>query len=209
MAFGPLNDNINDNGITLYGCSTQKNIDLVQRVQNHAARLIMGNFDYINCRGIDLVKRLDLYTIRERRDYFLTTLMFKAIHGIAPHYLSDRIDMHFDIHGYNTREAGSMNVYLPAVHKEIYRNSFLYSGGKLWNELPDFVKNSTNIEVFKRNYRIYKSLNIAWISNGTHKNALLVFFFYHSALLLSTMLYLVSISWKCYMYRHIYVIYVF
>ena len=91
----------------------------------------MGNFDYINCRGIDLVKRLDLYTIRERRHYFLTTLMFKAIHGIAPHYLSDRIDMHFDIHGYNTREAGSMNVYLPAVHKEMYRNSFLYSGGKL------------------------------------------------------------------------------
>ena len=60
-----------DYGITLYGCSTQKNIDLVQRVQNQAARLIMGNFDYINCRGIDLVKRLDLYTIREKRDYFL------------------------------------------------------------------------------------------------------------------------------------------
>ena len=56
-----------DYGITLYGCSTQKNIDLVQRVQNHAARLIMNNFDYINCRGIYLVKRLDLYTIRERR----------------------------------------------------------------------------------------------------------------------------------------------
>ena len=43
--------------------------------------------------------------------------MFKAIHGIAPHYLSDRIDMHFDIHGYHTREAGSINVYLPAVQK--------------------------------------------------------------------------------------------
>ena len=147
-----------DYGIILYGCSSQNNIDLVQRVQNHAAMLIMGNLDYINCHGIGLVKRLNLYTIRERRDYFLTTLMFKAIHGIAPHYLSDRIDMHFDIHGYDTREAGSMNVYLPAVHKEIYRNSFLYSGGKLWNELPDFVKNSTNIETFKRNYIIYKSL---------------------------------------------------
>ena len=147
-----------DYGITLYGSSTQKNIDLVQRVQNHAARLIMGNFDYINSRGIDLVKSLNLYTIRERRDYFLSTLMFKAIHGIAPNYLSDRIDMHFDIHGYNTREAGSMNVYLPTVHKEMYKNSFLYLGGKLWNDLPDFVKNSTNIDTFKRNYRIYKSL---------------------------------------------------
>ena len=89
-----------DYSIPLCGCSTQKDIDLVQRVQNHAARLIMGNFAYINCRGIDLVKSLNLYTIRERRDYFLTTLMFKAIHGIG---IWDRIDMHFDIHGYDTR----------------------------------------------------------------------------------------------------------
>ena len=114
-----------DYGITLYGSSTQTNIELVQRVQNYAARLIMGNFDYINSRGIDLVKSLNLYTIRERR-LFSLTLMFKAIHGIAPNYLSDRIDMHFDIHGYNTREAGSMNVYLPTVHKEIYKNIFFY-----------------------------------------------------------------------------------
>ena len=28
--------------------------------------------------------------------------MFKVIYGIAPHYLSNGIDMHFDIHGYNT-----------------------------------------------------------------------------------------------------------
>ena len=63
--------------------------------------------------------------------------MFKAIHGIAPHYLSDRIDMHFDIHGYDTKEVGSMNVYLPAAHREIYR---IFSGGKLWNDLSDFVR---------------------------------------------------------------------
>ena len=146
-----------DYGITLYGCSTQKNIDLFQRVQNHAARLIMVNFDYINCLGIDLVRSLNLYTILEKRDYFLMTLMFKAIHRIAPHCLSNHIDMHFDINGYDTREAGSMNVYLSSAHKEIYSNSSLYSGGKLWNELPDLVKNSTNIETFKLNYRIYKS----------------------------------------------------
>ena len=36
--------------------------------------------------------------------------MFKGIHGISPHYLSDRIDMHFDIHCWDTKEARSMNV---------------------------------------------------------------------------------------------------
>ena len=131
---------------------------LVQTVQNHAARQIKGNFDCINSRGIDLVKNLKLYTLRERRGYFLLTLFFQAIYGIAPNYLSDRIDMHSDILGYDTREAGSMNVYLPTVHKEIYKKYFfLYLGGKLgWNDPPDFVKNATNIETFKRNYGIYK-----------------------------------------------------
>ena len=54
--------------------------------------------------------------------------MFKDIHGIAPHYLSGRIDMHFDIYGHDTREAGSMNVYLSTLHKEIYRNIFFILG---------------------------------------------------------------------------------
>ena len=52
-----------DYGITYYGCSTQKNIDLVQRVHNHAARLITWNIDHKNCLGIELVKSLNLYTI--------------------------------------------------------------------------------------------------------------------------------------------------
>ena len=57
-----------DYGLTIYGCTTHDNLSLVQRLQNHAARLIIGNFDYINIRGIELVKSLGLYTIEERRD---------------------------------------------------------------------------------------------------------------------------------------------
>ena len=33
---------------------------------------------------IELVKSLNLYIIRDRRDYFLTILMFKTIHGFEP-----------------------------------------------------------------------------------------------------------------------------
>ena len=62
-----------DYGIALYDFSTQKNTDLVRGVQNHAVKLITGNSDYVNCRGIDLVKSLNLYVVRNRRDYFLTS----------------------------------------------------------------------------------------------------------------------------------------
>ena len=72
--------------------------------------------------------------------------MFKYIHGIAPTYLSDRIVMNFDVNGYDTR-GSDMEVYLPTLRKESYRNSFMYMGGKLWNDLPEFVQNSANIEL--------------------------------------------------------------
>ena len=52
-----------DYGINLHCCSTQKNIELVQRVQNHVAKLITGKFDYVNCRGIDLIKSLNHYML--------------------------------------------------------------------------------------------------------------------------------------------------
>ena len=102
-----------------YGLTTQENLTHVQRLQNHAARLILGNFDYINFRGIELVKSLGLYTIEERRDYFLATLMFKSVHGLAPAYLCNQVVMNFDVNGYDTRGTDSMNVYLPKF-KERY-----------------------------------------------------------------------------------------
>ena len=84
-----------------------------------------GNFDYINCRGIDLIESLNIYVTRERRDYFLTILMFKAIHGIALMYFSDRIVMNFDVNGYDTRGL-YMDLYLPTPRKDAYRNSCIY-----------------------------------------------------------------------------------
>ena len=58
--------------------------------------------------------------------------MFKSIHGIAPTYLSDRVVMNFDVNGYDTR-GSDMELYLPTLRKEAYRNSFMYMGGKLWS----------------------------------------------------------------------------
>ena len=88
-------------------------------------------------------------------------MIFKVIHGIAPTYLSDRIVMNFDVNGYDTR-GSDMDLYLPTLRKDAYRNSFMCMGGKLWNDLPEFVQKSTNIEPFKHNYRMYKRITSSW-----------------------------------------------
>ncbi len=55
--------------ITVWGYAQDVHIDKVQRLQNRAGRIVSGNYDWI-IRGIDIVKLLNLQTVRERRDYF-------------------------------------------------------------------------------------------------------------------------------------------
>ena len=50
--------------------------------------------------------------------------MFKFIHGLAPAYLCNQVDMKFDVNGYDARGTDSMNVYLPKLKKDIYKNIF-------------------------------------------------------------------------------------
>ena len=122
-----------DYGLSIWGCTTEVSLNRVQRIQNLLARIISNNFDYIHSRGIDLVRSLKLQTIRERRDYFLCVLMFKCIHGLAPHYLSNDVTMHVDIHGYDTRSAENMDLYIyhgapKRFIKEVFRIRVVHCG---------------------------------------------------------------------------------
>ena len=129
-----------DYGLSIWGCTTEGNLDRVQRIQNFCARIVCNNVVYINTRGIDLVKSLKLQAIRERRDYVLCVLMFKCKHGLAPHYLSNDVIMVVDIHSYDTRSSENMDLYVPRCTKELSKRSFLYKGSMLWNDLADVLK---------------------------------------------------------------------
>ena len=108
------------------GVVLQNLTSYVQRIQNLLARIVCNNFEYINFRGIEMVWTLRLQTICERRDYFLCILMFKCIHGLAPHYSCNDVTMYVDINGYDTRSADNMDLYLPRCSKEINKGNFLY-----------------------------------------------------------------------------------
>ena len=135
----------------LFGVGASEfNLNRVQQIQNLLARIICNSFDYIHSRGIDLVRSLKLQTI----DHFLCVLMFKSIHGLAPHYLSIDVTVHVDIQRYDTRSAENMDLYMPRCTQEIHKRSFLYKGTSLWNKSPPWVKKSTSLNDFKHNFRL-------------------------------------------------------
>ena len=80
--------------------------------------------------------------------------MFKCIHGLASYYPSVDVTKHVDIHGYDTRSAENMDLYITRCTKEIYERSFLHKGSSLWNKLPPWVKESTSLYDFKHNFRL-------------------------------------------------------
>ena len=122
--------------------------------------LITGNYDSINYRGLDLVKSWNLYTIRDRRYYFYTVLLFKANHGIASTYLSDGIAMNLNVNGYDTR-GYDLELYLPMLREEAFRNSFMCRGETMeW--FPEFVQNVTDIESLKRIYKRHIRIITSW-----------------------------------------------
>ena len=138
-----------DYAITIWGYTTQYNINRIQRMQNRAIRAILNNYDYVNYRGIDLIAGLNLFNVRQRRDYFMSLLMFKCIHGLAPDYLSNEVIMAVEISNRNTRNLNINNVHVPAVNTECTKNSFSYCGPVVWNSLPDDLKECTNLNMFK------------------------------------------------------------
>ena len=141
-----------DYAITVWGNTSAENLSKIQRLQNKAARIICNNFDYINTRGIDLVKQLRWMNVNERFLYFERLLMFKCIYGMAPDYLTNGIIMDVEVKNVNTR-THDMDVYIPFPKNELAKRSFYYSGGKNWNNLPPKLKEITNIEQFKKNLK--------------------------------------------------------
>ena len=138
---------------TAWGNSSCRNMQQVQRLQNLGARIVLGNFDYINVRGKDLVTELGWQNCEERYKYLVSNLMFKSINNLAPNYLCDQITMMRDIIPYETRSTLNNDVLVPKGRTEKFKQSFLYIGSNLWNKLPNKVKECKTINAFKSNYK--------------------------------------------------------
>ena len=93
--------------------------------------------------------------VHQRRDYFMSILMFKCIHGLAPDYLCNEITMQNEISERTTRSLSSFKVHVPYASIECFKKYFIYRGPVLWNALPVHIKECTTLDMFKTNLRCF------------------------------------------------------
>ena len=144
-----------DYGLTIWGFSTAQNRYKIQKFQNRAARIITKNFDYINSRGLNLVNELKIMNLAERRNYLMSSLMYKAVYGIAPRYLCDQINLINEISERTTRSSESLNVCIPISNLNKHFETLTVAGGNIWNALPHHLKKAPSLYCFKKDYKTW------------------------------------------------------
>ena len=124
----------------------------VQRLQNRAARIVSGNYDFSQS-GLSVVSCNDWMNMEERYNYFISVLMYKVLNGEVTSNLCNMFEYVSATHNHNTRNAASGQLKLPKCSVECFKRSFAYSGASLWNDIDDSVKLVENVHHFKRNYK--------------------------------------------------------
>ena len=127
----------------------------LQRVQNAAARLILGigKFSHIT----PALYELHWLPVSLRIDYKILLLTFKCIYGLAPTYLSDLISIKSNSLYNLYRSTGKLLLDHPKgkMLTTLGARSFSAAALKLWNELPVELRQATSLDSFKSRLKTY------------------------------------------------------
>ena len=101
-----------------------------------------------------ILKELHWLPIPARIHYKVILLTFKAIHGLAPTYLSELISQYLP-----TRSLRSASQNLLVVHRSRTKSfgdrSFECAVPTLWNSLPGTLRAQSNIDIFQKELKTY------------------------------------------------------
>ena len=119
----------------------------VEKVNIEAARIVSGATKLVS---LDLLcKEVGWETLDKRREKHKLIQFYKMIKGLTPSYLSNLIPFtHEQTHRYRTRN--SSQFVQPPCRSNFYFNDFIPSTVRLWNNLPQDIKDIGSLSLFKK-----------------------------------------------------------
>ncbi len=129
----------------LGGCPVSS-INKLQIVQNSAARVLTRSRKYDHITPI--LQSLHWLPIKFRISYKILLLAYKALNDLAPAYLTNLLSRYNPTRSLRSQNSGLLVV--PRIAKSTKGGrTFSYLAPKLWNSLPDNVRGSDTLSLFK------------------------------------------------------------
>lgn len=142
-----------DYGLTVWGYSPNCQVDRVQKLQNKIIRIISGNFSW-DISPRDILQEYNIPNVRQRRDYFNSVQVYRCNNDSYPNYMSDLLN---PVNVINTRATRNSEddhtLYIPKPRVNLFRQSFQYTGPSLYNSLPNNIKHTDSLPMFKSNVK--------------------------------------------------------
>jgi len=143
-------------------------IQNLQYVQNSAARLVARRKKYDHITPV--LYDLHWLPVLHRIQFKILLLTYKILHGLAPRYLIDLLDL-------SSRSRSSSILVVPKTNKVNYGDrSFAKAAPVLWNNLPLYIKQSPNVSIFKSRLKTFmfkkaffdREVRFDWTIPGGH-----------------------------------------
>ena len=124
----------------------------VQRMFNIAARILTltAKSDHIT----PVLRQLHWLPISQRIAYKILLLTFKALHGLAPQYISKLIKL--QVTDRSTRQTDTNRLHQPVMRAPTFGDrAFVSAAPSLWNRLPVSVRKIETLTSFKKELKTF------------------------------------------------------
>ena len=129
----------------LAGISVQR-LQRLQRLQNVCARVVTltPRIHHIT----PVLRDLHWLPVKLRIDYKVLLYTYRALHGLAPSYLSNMLVIYYPARP--LRSGNKLMLCKPAVSSTTFgARTFPYVAASLWNTLPEGLKSADSLGAFK------------------------------------------------------------
>ena len=128
-------------------------IDQLQRVQNIAAKIVLGKGRYDS--STRSLAELHWLPIQQRIEFKIITLVHKSLHGLAPQYLVNLLTRKVQRREGLCSNDRTSQLEIPATTRKTFAARAFSVLGQLWNKLPEELQQIDSYNLFKKNLKTF------------------------------------------------------
>ena len=138
-----------NNGIELYGQAAPSHLDKIQVQQNRILKILF-NKDF-RTPTLSLHTEINVLMVKDLHKQNVAKFVYQHQNLGLPDVFVNFYENNQSIHDHNTRQAN--NIHIGPRRTEQGKKMMSYTGAKIWNDLPEYVKNSQTITTFKKHLK--------------------------------------------------------
>ena len=130
---------------------TKKSIRQLQLIQNAAARVLTNTKKIEHITPV--LKSLHWLPVYQRIDFKILLLVFKALNGLGPKYISDLLIRYEPSRPLRSSGTGLLSV--PRVKTKHGEAAFSFYAPHIWNKIPENCRSADTLSAFKSRLKTF------------------------------------------------------